>query len=113
MAGSVNTFSAGILQTQQQINQLISVVNQLAGANRNLGNAFGAVLGANLAEDAIQSFTQSLRELIVESTLYAARTEELGVALSAISKASGESTKVIHQQEFAMKQLNITTQDAR
>lgn len=95
------------------LSHLIQTLNQCSQANQNAGNSFGAFLGADLAADLIRDFTSALKELVVESTLYAARTEELGVALSAISKASGESTRVIAQQEFAMKQLNITTQDAR
>ena len=113
MQGSMATFANSLNTTQQQINQLITVVNQLANANQNASGAFGAFLGANIATDAIREFTDSLRELIVESTYYAARTQELGVALSAIAKSTGTSTQLLAQQEFAMKQLNITTQDAR
>src|SRR5689334_4085002 len=113
MQGSMATFANSLNTTQQQINQLITVVNQLTQANQNAGGGFGAFLGANIAADAIRDFTDSLKELIVESTYYAARTQELGVALSAIAKSTGTSTQLLAQQEFAMKQLNITTQDAR
>ncbi len=113
MQGAVNTFANSLNTTQQQINQLITVVNQLAQANQHAGHGFGAYLGANLAADAIRDFTQSLKELLIESTLYAARTEELGVSLQAIAKATNSNLQVIAQQEFAMKKLNITTQDAR
>lgn len=113
MQNSITGFANNLVQTNQQINQLIAVVNQLTQANQNANHTFGAFVAANLATQAIREFTDALKELIIESTLYAARTEELGVALSAIAKASGESTRVIAQQEFAMKQLNITTQDAR
>jgi hypothetical protein len=96
-----------------QLNSLIGILQQCSNANRNTAGTFGAFTAAGLAEDAIRSFLGALKELTVESTLYAARTQELGVALDAVAKASGSNISVIKQQEFAMKQLNITTQDAR
>jgi hypothetical protein len=113
MGTATSTLSNQVAGISGQLNSLIGILQQTSNANRNTAGSFVAFTAAGIAESAIRSFLGALGELIVESTLYAARTQELGVALDAIALASNESVKSIKQQEFAMKQLNITTQDAR
>lgn len=109
----VNTLNTSVLGLNNSVSQLTQQMAQCAQGSRSAAGSFAAFTAANLASDAIRKFTESLKELIVDSTLYAARTQELGVALGAIAQASGINLEVLKQQEFAMKQLNITTQDAR
>lgn len=72
------------------------------------------------AEDASKAFTASVIGLgvatagiIGTSTLTAARTETLGVAMQAVAKATGTSTKLLAEQEKTLKNQGITTQEAR
>lgn len=51
--------------------------------------------------------------LITKITMYAARTEELGIALAQVAKVTGHSTGEIQAQEKAIKALGITSQAAR
>lgn len=113
MTAAIAPLGAGINQLNAQMTQLIGVMQRTGNQARQTANTFAAFTAASVARDAIIALRDSLYELIVGSTLYAARTEELGVALNAVAKATGTSIQVIKQQELAMKQLNITTQDAR
>ena len=51
--------------------------------------------------------------LATKSAFTAARTETLGVAMKAVAKATGTSTKLLAEQEEALKKQGITTQEAR
>lgn len=51
--------------------------------------------------------------VISKITMYAARTEELGIALAQVAQVTGHSTAEIQAQEKAVKALGITTQAAR
>ncbi len=51
--------------------------------------------------------------LIVKTTLTAARTETLGVAMNAVAKATGNSVTELATQEAIMKKQGIATQEAR
>ena len=46
-------------------------------------------------------------------TLYAARTEELGIVVENVARVMGHSREEIQQQETAIKALGITTQASR
>lgn len=74
--------------------------------------ALGAAIG-NIVVQALTSFVSSLKSAIVDTALYASRTEELGLALNAIAGANHIATAEIIGQEHAMEKLNITTQEAR
>jgi len=72
------------------------------------------------AVDASRKFSMAITGLAVatggfisKATLTAARTETLGVAMNAVSKATGTSTDVLREQEKILKKQGITTQEAR
>ncbi len=55
----------------------------------------------------------ALKAVIVDSTLYAARTEAFGVAMRAAGKAAGLSRAEVVGAERSVKKLGISTQHAR
>jgi len=50
---------------------------------------------------------------IGKATLTAARTETMGIAMEAVAKSTGVSTKVLKEQEEILKKQGITTQESR
>lgn len=113
MVAAMTPLNTGINTLNNQMGNLVNAMQRTGNQARQTAGAFAAFTAASVAADAIRGLFEALNELIVGSTLYAARTEELGVALDAVSKASGVNIEIIKQQEFAMRQLNITTQDSR
>lgn len=79
----------------------------------SFGRIFGANFFGDLAARALTSLVRSIRDYIKDATLYAARTEELGIALHAVAKANNVATASVDAQEESIKRLNITTQDTR
>ncbi len=110
---AISPLSAAINGLNGQMGQLVSSMQRTGNQARNTAATFATFAAANIAARAVTELAGALNELIVGSTLYAARTEELGVALNAVARAGGVNIEVIKQQEFSMRQLNITTQDAR
>lgn len=74
---------------------------------------FGANFFANLAANALQNLVSQITSAIKESVTYAARTEELGVAMESMAKASNISSAAIQAQANIVSRLNITTQETR
>ena len=68
---------------------------------------------SKIALGAISALGVALGGLITKSTLTAARTETLGVAMEAVAKATGTSITLLKEQEAALKKQGITTQEAR
>lgn len=76
-------------------------------------NIFGANFLANIAANAIRSLVSTVTDFIKSSFTYAARTEELGVALYSMARAAGVSEAAIGAQEAVIRRLNITGQETR
>jgi hypothetical protein len=94
--------------------ELSSHMEKIGKQSRNkFSSLFGANFFADLASNAVQSFARQLTELGKDTILYAARTDELGVALTSLARVNNIATETIDQQEQSIKRLNITTQDAR
>jgi hypothetical protein len=72
----------------------------------------GVTIGNIVAAQAQKLFTV-LKSGIIDTALYASRTEEMGFALESVAKANGIASSEILGQENAIKRLNITTQDTR
>jgi phage-related protein len=79
----------------------------LDGAFRDAEKGSKAFLGGVLALGAAAG------GLIAKTTLTAARTETLGIAMNAIAKATGTSTDELAKQEKILKEQGIATQEAR
>lgn len=75
-------------------------------------NIFGASLFAGLVQSAVQGFFSMIKDGIVDTTLYAARTEELGIALDAVSKAQHLNIASTRETVQSLEQANIATQAA-
>lgn len=89
------------------------VADSALKAKSRFSKIFAGNFFANIAYNAVTGFLQQLKAVTVETVVYAARTEELGVVLNALAKQNNISTTTIIEQETAIKSLNITTQDAR
>jgi chemotaxis regulatin CheY-phosphate phosphatase CheZ len=68
---------------------------------------------SKIALGTISALGATLGALITKSTLTAARTETLGVAMEAVAKATGTSIAVLKEQEAALDKQGITIQEAR
>lgn len=94
---------------------------QITEANRqaaedsalSFNTIFGASFFASLVADAVKTFTVGFIEGLSSMTQFAARTEQLGVALEGLAKANGLSVASIREQEQALRDANIATQSAR
>ena len=71
--------------------------------------------GAQLGEMylSFQGLKAVIKDVAVDSALFAAKTETYGVALEAAARANNISIPLLHQQEQGLKRLGIATQEAR
>jgi soluble lytic murein transglycosylase-like protein len=77
-------------------------------AMQALANAVGYA-----AYHAFRNFLEQGKDFIVQTAIYAARTDEMRLAMLNMAKQSGHSRGEILNQEAAIRRLNITTQEAR
>lgn len=80
-------------RTMRSMGEMVGTIGLLAGA-------YGALRGI-------------VQPLVIDTTLYAARTEQLGIALNAVAKANNISAGTAATVERQIAKLNVTTQDAR
>lgn len=113
---SVNSqgVNQGINAYTTQMNQITKVATQTAQASAlSFQTFFGANFFGSLAKDAVESFASGLTSGFLEMTKFAARTEELGVALTGLSKVNNIAASSIKEVEKSLKDANIATQTAR
>jgi hypothetical protein len=72
-----------------------------------------AIIQGGILLDVIQRGISIVKEATVGAALYAARTEQLGVALDAVSKANKVSSGTTAVLEKQIESLGVTTQDTR
>lgn len=101
----------GFKERFKQIEKTVSDVGETSKSN--FARIFSANFFAGLAYNAVGSLFSALERVTIQTVTYAARTEELGVAVQSLARVNGISTETITEQEVAIKRLNITTQDAR
>lgn len=68
--------------------------------------------GLGLGFTAAAAYIGTIRELIKESTIYAARTETLVLTTEQMARVNGLNTEAVLAEVEAVKKLNITTQEA-
>ena len=68
--------------------------------------------GSKVFTGAVAVGVTALTGLVTASTLVAARTETLGIAMEQVAKSTGTSIEMIKEQEAIMKKQGITTQEA-
>jgi hypothetical protein len=113
---SVNSqgVNQGVNAYTTQMNQITKVATQTAQASAlSFSTFFGANFFAGLAKDAVDAFASNLTSGFLEMTKFAARTEELGVALTGLSKVNNIAASSIKEVEKSLKDANIATQTAR
>jgi soluble lytic murein transglycosylase-like protein len=71
-----------------------------------LANAVGYA-----AYNAFRRVIEAIKDFLVEATIYAARTDEMRLAMLNMSKQSGVSRGELLRQAEAMQRMNITTQE--
>jgi hypothetical protein len=72
-----------------------------------------SIVQANLLTDAIQRVAGVLKNFTLGSTAYAARTEQLGLALGTVARANNVSAGTAFTLTKKIQELGVTTQDAR
>jgi hypothetical protein len=109
-----STANAGAAAYGRVMNNIVSV-NQRAAQDSALSwsSIFGANFFANLAADATRALTTGLADGLKNMTQYAARTEELGIALSSLAKVNNLNTASVREQEKALEGANIAVQASR
>jgi hypothetical protein len=101
-------FTSGLKEASDQAS---STAKEIDG---KLGRAFkNATAGSQAFGKGIIGLGAGIGGLIAKTTLTAARTETLGVAMNAIAKATNTSTEELAKQEAMMKKQGIATQEAR
>lgn len=94
--------------------QLGTQMRAASGDVSNFGNElFSNLLSANVLANGITNLAHRVKEGVKETILYAARTEELGIAMAAAAKATNTPITSIEAVEKSVKSLNITTQETR
>ncbi|HUX55116.1 MAG TPA: hypothetical protein VMV56_11925 [Williamwhitmania sp.] len=93
---------------------VISAEDRASATIKGFGNSLKqAEQGSKMFAGALIGVGAVLGGVIAKSTLTAARTETLGIAMNSVAKATGTSTAVLEEQEKILKQQGITTQEAR
>lgn len=94
--------------------ELIAAQRNLQDSNASTGQSLIALAGQlGLVVSAAAAVKFVFQDVILGSALYAARTEQLGVALTAVTRANGLAEITIGGLEARIKKLGITTQEAR
>jgi hypothetical protein len=107
--------SSGLVKANKQISEF---ANKAASSMKKASDSM--VASMKRAEQGSKMFTKGVAAagvavagLVVKTTLTAARTETLGVAMNAVAKATGNSVEELAKQETIMKKQGIATQEAR
>lgn len=85
------------------------------GRGKGIGAQEGEAVEAlrwGMGAAALAAYLGTMREIVRESTLYAARTETLALVTDQMSKVNGINTEQVEAEVQAVKKLNITTQEA-
>lgn len=74
---------------------------------------FKQIVDAGIFVGILEKVLSGLKAVTVDAALYAARTDQLGVALGAVANAGKISTVSLQQAEKGIEKLGVTTQDTR
>jgi phage-related protein len=96
-------------QYEKSLDRLEGITQKKA---MTLGNIFRGAFSFAIGIGVIQGF-RSLGDAITDFVNTAARTEVLDVAMMAVAKATGTSTREIRAQEEALRDLGIAKQEAK
>jgi hypothetical protein len=97
----------------ENVNRVRAAFAQLRAEQERRPSLTTQIVEAGILLDISSKTINVLKELTVGSTLYAARTEQLGVALDAVAKSNTVSAGTSAVLEGQIEKLGVTTQDAR
>lgn len=85
-----------------------------SGRGGRAGDEFGSRsgLGIGIGFTMAAAYLATVREIIKESTIYAARTETLALVTEQMARVNGLNTEAVEAEVQAVRRLNITTQEA-
>jgi hypothetical protein len=81
--------------------------------NQHSDSMGGSMLRAAAFYQVLERGAALVKEATLGTAMYAARTEQLGVALYAVARAHGITDQTIDREVEKVKKLGVTTQDAR
>lgn len=108
LEGKIRGYKQQLTQLDSQHRATQREQDKLTAGSIALANAVG-----NAAYNAFRSFLSQGKDFIVDTAIYAARTDEMRIAMLNMGKESGHSRGELLNQEEAIRRLNITTQEAR
>ena len=84
------------------------------GGARGGGDDFGtrSGLGIGIGFTMLAAYLGTMREVVKESMIYAARTETLTLVTEQMARVNGLNTQAVDAEVQAVRRLNITTQEA-
>lgn len=100
MDDAIGNIGITATKTQQPVSRLSRYIDELGQTAGSATLVFGGLAAAGGA-------------LITKIALLAARNQELDIALEVVAKTMGVSTETVKKQEEKLKDLGITTQQAR
>ncbi len=105
----------GAGQGEAAVNQMTDAFRQLDDSSEKAskGGMRNAFIAAEIFTTAAREMFQLIKSGIVDTTLYAARTETLGIALHQLAKANQLSTVEVDAHEKSLRKLGISQQEAR
>ena len=106
--------SAQIDRLKASYSQMIDVQKKLDGQTQSLSKTLmGAAQQLGGMYLSFQGLKTVIKDVAVDSAMFAAKTSTMGVALEAAGKANGISIALLRQQEDQLKKNGIATQEAR
>lgn len=109
--------SALVLRSTEQIrqnNEIISAIKgRTAAQQQNNDTTSQSIIKGLLYSEVLLKVVGAIKEITVESTLYAARTQQLNVIMDQLAKVNGLSVPAVRATADAIKGLGITTQESR
>jgi hypothetical protein len=101
-----------LTQKQAAAEKEAATVSQQANKGR-LSGIMEIAGGLGLAISAGEALKFVFKDVLLGSALYAARVEQLGVAMNAVGRASGVSQYTLRETEQRMKTIGMTTAESR
>ena len=93
--------------------QVDNSISNMAGSIKKTLVGVASALGIGFAAFQLKDIVKQLGEFATQCTFTAGRTEELKIVLENVGRVSGLSSSYLAQQEKAIKDLGITTIEAR
>ncbi len=87
--------------------------NAAAGTSNHTASMSDSILKGIVYSEILGRIANAVKEVTVESALYAARTQQLNVVMDQLARVNGLSVTAVRQQADAVKSYGISTQESR